>query len=295
VPIEAADLPRKVRRLIVRQLRRSNLVAWESRPRDLSLELRAAEAVADGEHAEGQRRGAQRRFHRGSVDTHNAHELIPAAIALKAWGDIQHPGWAALQSSQDERAVEYWSVIVELPNLLEAKAVSLAPVIPSPQEGDEGDAGPDARWLALLRRPDGVGLREYVTNLIALGVFTQPAVGERFVKEYEYARFSTMPLTVKQFEQLMALFASLLSGLALDLSRFPDLHPDHQILDSSSHIYTYTSESDSAYNHADNQPAVSDDDGSVRRHPHADGLSSYETSIFYSIPSETSSVIVHRQ
>jgi hypothetical protein len=69
-----------------------------------------------------------------------------------------------------------------------------------------------------------MGLREYMTHLSTVGVVQPPAQAENFIEQYEYARFSTNPLTAPQFDRLMSLFAQLLSGLTLDLD-LTLLHP----------------------------------------------------------------------
>jgi hypothetical protein len=233
VAVEAGEVPRKVRRLIERQWARSALVAWDSRPRDVSEELRALGLEDDGEddesnRDEGKKKASEGLFHRRSGRSKTA-TVIPLKTALKAWGRIAHPGWSLLTTTAGDgqrqtQSVQFWTVIIELPHLLEAKAVSLAP--PDPHflmDEYDSDVGPpppaDPKVVALLQRPSGMGLRDYLSALCELNVIEPPSLAEDFVEQYEYARFSTRPLTETQFETLMATFAALLSALAVDVSQ----------------------------------------------------------------------------
>jgi len=106
---------------------------------------------------------------------------------------------------------------VELPNLIEAKAVSLAP--PDPMflqvDGTDNDAAtvPDARVVALLQRPTAQGLREYLARLREMNLLDPPEAAEDFLALYEKARFSTTPLLELQFQDLMAAATTLLSSI----------------------------------------------------------------------------------
>lgn len=137
------------------------------------------------------------------------------------WGEIKHPGWAS-PTCPDLANVQFDTVICELPNLIEAKAITLAPpdrMFEVEGEG-EGEAGrmmeppllnPDA--VALLQRHESMGLREYLTSLTEIGVVTpSEALGE-FIKLYERARYSTRPLSIDEFRRLMHVFAEVLRGM----------------------------------------------------------------------------------
>jgi Domain of unknown function (DUF4129) len=257
VAVEAGEVPRKVRRLIERQWARSALVAWDSRPRDVSEELRALGLEDDGEDEdqglrdEAKKKPSEGLFHRRSARAKTA-SVIPLKTALKAWGHIAHPGWSLLTTTtttagdglRQTQTVHFWSVIVELPHLLEAKAVSLAPPDPSfaldDDLDDDDDSSPapppDPTIVALLQRPSGMGVRDYLAALCALTVVEPASAAETFVAQYEYARFSTQPLTEPQFEMLMAAFAALLAAMSLDESRMAIAvrEVDGSSLDSSS-------------------------------------------------------------
>jgi hypothetical protein len=248
LPITASDLPAKVRRLVARNARRSALVAWDSRPRDVSREL----APPDG------RPPAHHHHHLPHLHLHlhRRHDagagVIPAAAAARAWGCLEHAGWAPPRGpapspsaaapppasrrggppppAPSAPAVRYAAVVAELPHLLEAKAVSLAPPLPRPatldpaaaaserdeEEDEEEEVGEaDPALVALLRRPDRAGLRAYVAHLSALGLVPHAGQADAFVRRYEDARFAARAVSARDFERLMAAFAALLAALRL--------------------------------------------------------------------------------
>jgi hypothetical protein len=49
--------------------------------------------------------------------------------------------------------------------------------------------------------------------LATYGLINPPTLGQRFITQYEYARFSTHPLTESEFRGLMAMFADILNGM----------------------------------------------------------------------------------
>lgn len=135
------------------------------------------------------------------------------------WGEIEHPGWAS-PTSPDLANVQYDTVICELPNLIEAKAITLAPPDRTSEgEEGEGEAGrmepplldPDA--VALLQRHESMGLREYLTSLTELSVVVPSEALNEFIKLYERARYSTRPLSINEFRRLMHVFAEVLRGM----------------------------------------------------------------------------------
>lgn len=217
IPIDEGEVPRLVYRMIVKQWECSAIIAWDSKPRDVRDEIKSQQETSrDRTHDHPhqlQRRSGKR-----------PKTLIPPQTALTAWGEIAHPGWSS-PASEDLPNLHYHEVIVELPNLIEAKAVSLAP--PDPAFASEGngtseDAAttiPDARIVALLQRPPNTGLRDYLSHLSSLGIINPPDLVPSFLSQYEYARFSAAPLTEQQFRNLMSMFAALLSGMTdLDLN-----------------------------------------------------------------------------
>lgn len=201
IPIDVGEVPRKVHRMIIKQWERSAIIAWDSKPRDVCNEIKSY-----GEES-------RERFIHPQEKTKT---IIPPEIAQNAWGEIFHPGWSS-PISEELPNLHYQDVIVELPNLIEAKAVSLAPPDPDLVHveliGIDNSTIPDARGVTLLRRPLNMGLREYLARLASLGLVNPLDVGTKFLSLYEYARFSTSPLTEPQFRELMSTFATLLDGM----------------------------------------------------------------------------------
>ncbi len=194
------------------------------------------------------------------------------------WGVIEHPGWAPPQQPMlpaaphadgashlagrhaggnsgavtitaaaagmfgDDVTLQYSTVVAELPNLIEGKALMLAP--PDPESANEPPLL-DAEAVALLQRPVAMGLREYLSHLASLGVIdldqgqdegynkdptpvrdavhgdgsdvdARPfrEVVASFIATYEYARFSAEMLTYEAFRQLMHDLATILRRMA---------------------------------------------------------------------------------
>ncbi|KAK4502455.1 hypothetical protein PRZ48_005880 [Zasmidium cellare] len=206
VPIEDGEVGNMVRKMIVKQLQRSAIVAWESRPRDLFGEilLAAQEGILPTE--------------RRNVVDKNAY-VVGTEIRVDPlnppWGDVQHPGWSSPSHSDNNKTpgVQFDSVIAELPHLIEARAVSLAPSDPNsiPVEGEPQPADPTV--VEVLKRPGTMGVREYLTKLAYLRLVQSPEIGQKFLTQYERARFSGNPVRPKEFDSLMSAFAELLSGM----------------------------------------------------------------------------------
>lgn len=208
LPIDDGEVGSSVRKLIVREWYRSAIIAWDARPRDLTNEVSedTQPATAERTHEKARRRS--------QID---GATIITVAPNQPPWGSIAHNGWSS-PSSTDLPGLQYWSVLLELPNLIEAKAVSLAPpdpaFEPSPSQQMGGLAPiPDERVVVLLRRPPGTGLREYLTRLSTLQLIEPPSLGAKFLKQYEFARFSTSSLSERQFRDLMSCFGELLAGM----------------------------------------------------------------------------------
>lgn len=204
VPVEEEEVNRPVRKMIVKQLKRSAIVAWEGRPRDLYGEILRAEQEGliprEEEAREKYTVGTEVR-----VDPENP-----------PWGDVQHPGWSSPSHRSDNTNpdVHFADVIAELPHLVEAKAVSLAPADPllTPIEGEQSTPA-DPIVVELLQRPGNMAMREYLTQLSYLGLIKPASAGQNFLTQYERARFSNNPITTKEFNALMSAFAELLSGM----------------------------------------------------------------------------------
>jgi hypothetical protein len=191
--------------MIFKQLKRSALVAWEGRPRDLYGEILRAEqeGILPAESVQRSR------------DEYTVGSIIRVDPQNPPWGDIQHPGWSSPNHRSDNKipGVQFAEVIAELPNLIEARAVSLAPSDPSvpPVNGQPQPADPTV--VDLLQRPTNMAMREYLLQLSYLGLIKSPLAGQKFLSRYERARFSGQPTTTEEFDDLMAAFAELLSGM----------------------------------------------------------------------------------
>ncbi|KAJ6160994.1 hypothetical protein N7470_004390 [Penicillium chermesinum] len=190
IPVEKEDVNKSVRRLVMEGLARSAVISYQARPRDTSKEKdrfpNYQDLLVDPEHP--------------------------------PWGPIEHPGWSS-PASPDLPDLPYRTVIQELPVLIEAKAVSLAPAdaLHTPilhQLDTPGDTGvPDTRVVDILRRPNSMGLRQYIGHLASLGAIDPPELGADFLALYERARFSSHQLHESDFRELMHLFAEILRGM----------------------------------------------------------------------------------
>ena len=193
LPIEEAGVKNKVRSMVVEGLDRSAAIAFESRPR----------VEDEGPRVVGGGLGVSR-------------ELQSAL-----WDGIEHEGWGS-PKSDDFPDLQYSTVLSELPNLIEAKAMTLAPPDPTSQE-DPPLLEPEV--VALLQRPSSLSLRGYVDHLASLGALTPDETTTSFLQLYEHARFSTRPLSKARFRELMDLFAEILRVM---------VPPDLSALDGSS-------------------------------------------------------------
>lgn len=249
VPIEQGEVGGMVRRMVVKHLRRSAIIAWDSRPKDIGADAGRTDSGLDeesseleAENKEGRRWKPDEDKHSKKRPWHHSHDpstIIPVSAKSPPWGHISHPGWAS-PSSPDLPNLQYSNVVCELPNLIEAKAVSLAP--PDPILGhdmhypDNAPPLPDAHVVMLLQRPRAMGLREYLGRLASFRLIDPPDIIPSFLAQYEHARFSTCNLSEPEFRSLMATFAQILSGMteispaALDEMREQDFDPETQSL-----------------------------------------------------------------
>ncbi|KAK3077711.1 hypothetical protein LTS18_009504, partial [Coniosporium uncinatum] len=123
LPIDHGEVGKSIRKLIVREWERSAIVAWDSRPRDVRSETRAEKVHGKPSTRERVRNALRKR---GEIEDAT---LIHVDPANPPWGHVVHPGWSS-PASNEWPHLQYWNVILELPNLIEAKAVSLAPSEP---------------------------------------------------------------------------------------------------------------------------------------------------------------------
>ncbi|KAB8336890.1 hypothetical protein FH972_021198 [Carpinus fangiana] len=203
IPVEQGEVIQKVHKVITKNRQRSAIIAWDSRPRDLRAEFSDDE---DSETSPALRRDSKR-------------TIFPVSAKSPPWGTISHPGWSN-PSNSDIPSIQFDSVVGELPHLIEAKAVSLAPpdpafVRPSRAGGfiELEGAPPDARVVAMLQRPPTMGLRDYMLHLNTFGLVDPPALAGPFLAQYEYARFSGHALTEDEFRKLMDAFSDILAGM----------------------------------------------------------------------------------
>ncbi|MCJ1278636.1 hypothetical protein MMC21_006453 [Puttea exsequens] len=218
----------KVGRVVEESLRRSASVAFVEQPRDLR-DQPAKRGL------EREKRVGRAAVGRQSLDS--LKELEPI------WGAIEHPGWAPPDSA-DLPNLHYDPVILELSNLIEAKAVSLAPPDTLYESETNEPQPPDPLAVELLQRPATMGLRDYISHLSSLGILAPPTLGTAFLSLYERARFSGNPLPQSDFRALMSIFAEILRSMEPpDPSIIEELHAEAD--ESTSSVSSTTSETPS--------------------------------------------------
>ncbi|CAD6442246.1 b5822cd2-2374-4187-b57d-a2ac20279cca [Sclerotinia trifoliorum] len=206
IPVEKGDVNRTVRKMIVASLARSAVIAWDSRPRiEHHATIMSRQDISDESKmaAENSRSGREE----DEKTSHDATIVIPPKEPV--WGQISHNGWSS-PTSPDLPSLQYITVILELPHLIEAKAVSLAP--PDPQSTSQPPM-PDPRAVDILQRPAAMGLRDYISHLSGLEVISDPSIAASFLSAYEYARFSSNVISEVEFRDLMKQFAELLRSM----------------------------------------------------------------------------------
>lgn len=218
IPVEKEDVGGSVRRLVMEGLARSAIIAYQARPRDITLEEQT--------QTQTQSQQVQAQQEQGLVVNRDR----------PPWGHIEHSGWSPPES-RDLPDLPYRTVIQELPHLIEAKAVSLAPPDPvftatsySPQGGgrEQEQAIPDTRVVEVLQRRASMGMREYIQRLTAMEVIRPPEVGAEFIALYERARFSAHELFESEFRELMHVFAEVLRGMkGLGPEKIMELEADY--------------------------------------------------------------------
>ena len=209
MPIEKEDLPtRRVHRLIDDCLIKSSVVAYTSKPRSRLVENESNMVKS----------------RMLDVVKPNAS---PGDRIWHHWGPVAHLGWSS-PASANLPDLEYAAIVSELPSLIEAKAVSLAPVDPLATPGEAGVPMPDAKVIVALTRPSAMGMRPYFSKLVNYGVIPDSSTSGTFLTTYERARFSSSPLSAEDFQALMKLFAEVLRSMTkvepglLNLEDFED-------------------------------------------------------------------------
>lgn len=227
IPVEKEDVGSSVRRLVMDGLSRSAMIAYQARPRDLS-DNKNNSSSSNNNNGNG-----------NNNETTNAEKYTDPSLLIDRtrpppWGVIEHPGWSSPASSSSLTGEDllppdtpYRTVIQELPYLIEAKAVSLAPPDPvftaSTAGGYDGPI-PDTRVVEVLQRAAHMGVREYIVHLSSLDVVRPAEIAAEFVALYERARFSAHELYEAEFRELMRVFADVLRGMVLDAGVVEDIH-----------------------------------------------------------------------
>ncbi|KAH6896942.1 hypothetical protein B0T10DRAFT_475503 [Thelonectria olida] len=199
VPIEKGDVRSAVYKMIHAGLGRSASIAYSSRPR-----LEADERADPDEQV---RSPSVLSVSESGITAEDVAVNLPRRPAV--WGEIEHNGWAS-PTSPDLPNLQYTTVLSELPNLIEGKALTLAPPDPTSQT-DPPILDADA--VALLQRTANMSLRDYIVHLASLGVLEMDATTTKFLSHYEYARFSTRPISNARFKELMHMFAEILRAM----------------------------------------------------------------------------------
>ncbi|KIW93545.1 uncharacterized protein Z519_06150 [Cladophialophora bantiana CBS 173.52] len=194
MPIEKEDLPgRRVHKLIQECLEKSAVIAYQARPRSRRIEH---DTIIMG----------TRMLALTKTQTNTDQNAEPT------WGKVAHPGWSS-PASKELPGLEYCTVVDELIDLIEAKAVSLAPLDPRMQPDPDGIPVPDPRVIDRLARNGNMGMRAYLQYLIDIGVVPDNSLTVAFLAAYERARFSSTPLNDEDFQSLMRMFAELLRNM----------------------------------------------------------------------------------
>ncbi|KND94550.1 hypothetical protein TOPH_01305 [Tolypocladium ophioglossoides CBS 100239] len=204
VPVEKGDVKDAVHKMIGAGLNRSAAIAYEARPR----------VDAWGREREPGRAEPQARVALKKMETAADEFGITLPPHRAAWGEIEHCGWAS-PNSPDLPNLQYSTVLSELPNLIEAKALTMAP---ADQTSPSDPPMLDPEATGLLQRMPNMGLRDYVDYLADTGVINTDKTMADFLSQYEHARFSNRPISDARFRELMHLFAEMLRAMQpLDL------------------------------------------------------------------------------
>ena len=202
IPIDKGELPgKRVWRLVEDCKNRSAVIAYLAKPRSKRIEVEVPYA-------------------RGRINTLLKPEHSKQyRIFEPRWGPISHPGWSSPAATETPN-LEYSTVVAQLTDLIEARAASLAPVDPNAERDEQGIATAEEYVIEALRRPEEVGMRQYISQLVALNVLEDNSLTVAFLTLYERARFAPEPLSEDEFKVLMRMFAEVLRSVkTLDTSR----------------------------------------------------------------------------
>lgn len=237
IPVEKGEVTKKVRKMIVASLARSAAIARDSRPRvspepaTIVSDPHARDTIAKAPESEHEEKEGRWFLRKRPKQPEKEEPTVTIPPPSPVWGNITHNGWAS-PSSHDLPNLQYTTVILELPHLIEARAVSLAP--PDPESTAQPPM-PDIRAVDLLQRPASMGLRDYIGHLMTIEVLTSPSLATDFLSAYEYARFAAQQLSEEQFRDLMKQFSEVLRTMtalspailsSLDIEQESDIDGD---------------------------------------------------------------------
>ena len=201
VPVDKGDVKERVYKLITAGLNRSAAITFLSRPRN---------RTSADENELQENLFAQPRIPLKTARTVGLELGVVLPAKGTSWANIEQRGWSS-PNSRDLPNLHYGTVVSELPNLIEAKALTLAPKDPT-STADPPMVDPDA--AEMLQRQPTMTIRAYLENLADLGVIDMATTANDFITQYEYARFSTRPISNAEFRSLMHLFAELLRTMS---------------------------------------------------------------------------------
>ncbi|KAI4719859.1 hypothetical protein E4T48_03904 [Aureobasidium sp. EXF-10727] len=228
IPVQPGEVSKNVRKEVVKAANRSARIAFETKPRNLQPELsRNKKQLHDSDDGEPTTVG----------------NIVAVDPQYPPWGRVSHAGWSSPSQLDANLAphIQFRTVVMELPNLIEARAVSLAP----PLTIQDATATPDPRVVNVLSRKPTADMRSYLAQLSILGLIS-PDAGQDFVHRYEHARFSPIPINEDEFENLMSTFATLLANMNQLPSRLIDMaHSGSDISSETSSLSSISSRSDS--------------------------------------------------
>jgi len=216
LPVGDGEVGKSVRSMIVESRKRSALVALRSRPK-VSKGGEHDTGFLKRDSVSGRERLKRKIIGKGKRSDESMASPPENESAKPTWGIVSHAGWSS-PNSTDLPSLEFEPVLKELPNIIEAKAVSLAPPDPAfnfvSQFHGQIAAPPDPHAVSLLQRNRSTSLREYLARLGGLGVLiVDEELVADFVNKYEHARFSTDALSEQEFRELMGVFSIVLAGI----------------------------------------------------------------------------------
>ena len=214
LPIEDGEISRSVRKMIVRNRERSALVLLQTKPRAHPVNVKDVEEQRIRRSTDSGR-GRAGKSKAEKLPKNRVMEIDPQD---PPWGTIVHPGWSP-PDSENLPDLQFSTVISELPNLLEARAVSLTPPdrafdFMAREERLPVQAPPDPEIVARLQRRPQQCLRNYLGSLLAMRIVRDECLVEDFLEVYEGARFSTDAVTEAEFHTLMLRFSNLLASVS---------------------------------------------------------------------------------